>query len=73
MCVACRGLAKYNVGPFDPFFAKEVAQKRGGPSVNYRLKLKDVYERGWTKSHVTKFRYSGCFVAEMFRCDLPIH
>jgi hypothetical protein len=44
------------VGSFDPFFAKEVIQKRGGPSMNYRLKLKDVYERGWTESRLTKFR-----------------
>jgi hypothetical protein len=50
------GLPAYNVGPFDPFFAKEVAQKRGGLNMNYRLKLKDVYERGWNKSRVTKFR-----------------
>jgi hypothetical protein len=46
------------VGSFDPFLAKEVSQKRGGQNVYYRLKLKDVYERGWTKSRVTKFRYS---------------
>jgi hypothetical protein len=50
------GLPQYNVGSFDPFFAKEVTQKRGGQNVNYRLKLKDVYERGWTESRVTKFR-----------------
>ena len=52
------GLPQYKVGSFDPFFAKEVTQKRGGQNVNYRLKLKDVYERGWTESRVTKFRYS---------------
>jgi hypothetical protein len=50
------GLPQYKVGPFDPFLAKEVTQKRGGQNVNYRLKLKDVYERGWTESRVTKFR-----------------
>ncbi|KDR14116.1 hypothetical protein L798_11856, partial [Zootermopsis nevadensis] len=50
------GLPQYNVGSFDPFFAKEVTQKRGGRNMNYRLKLKDVYERGWTMSHVTNFR-----------------
>jgi hypothetical protein len=50
------GLPQYNVGSFDPFFAKEVTQKRGGQNVYYRLKLKDVYERGWTKSRFTKFR-----------------
>jgi len=50
------GLPQYKVGSFDPFFAKEVTQKRGGQNVNYRLKLKDVYERGWTESRVTKFR-----------------
>lgn len=50
------GLPQYNVGSFDPFFAKEVIQKRGGQSMYYRLKLKNVYERGWTESRVTKFR-----------------
>ncbi|KAJ4447901.1 hypothetical protein ANN_09910, partial [Periplaneta americana] len=50
------GLPQYNVGSFDPFFASEVNQKRGGPNMNYRLKLKNVYEMGWSKSHVTKFR-----------------
>lgn len=50
------GLPQYNIGSFDPFFAKEVSQKRGGTNMNYQLKLKNVYERGWTKSHVTKFR-----------------
>lgn len=50
------GLLQYNVGSFDPVFVKEVSQKRGGPNMNYQLKLKNVYERGWAKSHVTKFR-----------------
>jgi hypothetical protein len=50
------GLPQYKVGAFDPFFAKEVTQKRGGQNMNYRLKLKDVYERGWSESRVTKFR-----------------
>jgi hypothetical protein len=51
------GLPQYNVGSFDPFFIKEVSQKRGGTNMNYQLKLKNVYERGWSKSLVTKFRY----------------
>lgn len=50
------GLPEYGVLPFDPFFAKEVVQKRGGPNFNYKLRLKNVYERGWTQSRVTKFR-----------------
>jgi hypothetical protein len=52
------GFQQYNIGSFDPFFVKEVSQKRGGTNMNYQLKLKNVYERGWTKSRVTKFRYS---------------
>jgi hypothetical protein len=51
------GLQQYNIGSFDPFFIKEVSQKRGGTNMNYQLKLKNIYERGWTKSGVTKFRY----------------
>ncbi|KAJ9577459.1 hypothetical protein L9F63_005960 [Diploptera punctata] len=51
-----KGIEKYNIKPFDPFFAKEVSQKRGGSRMNYKLKLTNVMESGWTKSHVTNFR-----------------
>ncbi|KAF2899004.1 hypothetical protein ILUMI_07171 [Ignelater luminosus] len=50
------GLPQYGVAPFDPFYAKEVPQKMGGPNLNYRLLLKNVYESGWTVSQVTHFR-----------------
>ncbi|XP_046988713.1 uncharacterized protein LOC124594388 [Schistocerca americana] len=50
------GIPEYGVLPFDPFFAKEVVQKRGGPGASYKLRLRNVYERGWTRSNVTKFR-----------------
>ncbi|XP_039296012.1 uncharacterized protein LOC111048655 [Nilaparvata lugens] len=52
------GLPELNIAPFDPFFAKEVIQKRGGRNLNYKLKLTDVFERGWTVSEVTKFKYN---------------
>lgn len=50
------GVPELNIKPFDPFFAEEVVQTRGGPYVNYRLKLKNVYERGWTVSKVYDFK-----------------
>lgn len=51
-----KGLPELNIPPFDPFYAKEVVQNRGGSNFNYRLVLKNVYERGWTDSMVTKFK-----------------
>uniref|UniRef100_T1HEQ9 Uncharacterized protein n=1 Tax=Rhodnius prolixus TaxID=13249 RepID=T1HEQ9_RHOPR len=50
------GIPELNIGSFDPFFAKEVTQTRGGNNLNYKLKLRNVYERGWTQSSVTKFK-----------------
>ncbi|BES97639.1 Haemolymph juvenile hormone Hypothetical protein protein (JHBP) [Nesidiocoris tenuis] len=50
------GIPAFNITPFDPFFAREVVQTRGGDSLSYTLKLKNVYERGWTDSIITKFR-----------------
>ncbi|KAL0281491.1 UNVERIFIED_CONTAM: hypothetical protein PYX00_002464 [Menopon gallinae] len=50
------GVPELNVGPFDPFFAEEIVQERGGQSFRYRLTLRNVYERGWTHSEVTDFR-----------------
>ncbi|XP_076172453.1 juvenile hormone binding protein 16 [Ptiloglossa arizonensis] len=49
------GLAKYNVSPFDPFFAKEVTVTRGMPNFGFTLTLRNVTESGWTASKVTKF------------------
>ncbi|XP_029044780.2 uncharacterized protein LOC114876950 [Osmia bicornis bicornis] len=49
------GLSKYNVLPFDPFFAKEVSVTRGMPSFGFTITLKNVTESGWTASKVTKF------------------
>lgn len=49
------GVPELNVGPLDPFFAEEVVQQRGGPSLWYRLTLRNVYERGWSLSEVTDF------------------
>ncbi|XP_053972533.1 uncharacterized protein LOC128873185 [Hylaeus volcanicus] len=49
------GLAKYNVAPFDPFFAREVSVTRGMPNFGFTLTLRNVTETGWTASKVTKF------------------
>lgn len=49
------GLDKYNVAPFDPFFAKEVSVSRGMPNFGFTLTLKNVTESGWSASKVTKF------------------
>ncbi|XP_014210393.1 uncharacterized protein LOC106640772 [Copidosoma floridanum] len=49
------GLQKYNVEPFDPFFAKEVTVKRGLPNLGFTICLRNVTESGWTASKVTKF------------------
>lgn len=50
------GLKEFDVAPFDPFFAREVLQVRGGQLFNYKLKLKNVMESGWTISQVTRFK-----------------
>ncbi|XP_029169783.1 uncharacterized protein LOC114939597 [Nylanderia fulva] len=49
------GLPKYNVLPFDPFFAKEITAKRGVPNFGFTLTLRNVTETGWSISKVTKF------------------
>jgi hypothetical protein len=78
-CIApVSGLRQYNIGSLDPFFIKEVSQKRGGTNMNFQLKLKNVYERGWNKSRVTKFRYgaparpSGVKVTELHLIPNPV-
>lgn len=50
------GVPEFNIPSFDPFFAEEVVQRRGGQRINYSLKLKNVYESGWTLSKVTRFK-----------------
>lgn len=49
------GLPKYNVLPFDPFFAKEIIATRGVPNFGFTLTLRNVTETGWAISKVTKF------------------
>lgn len=49
------GLPKYNVLPFDPFFAKEITAARGVPNFGFILTLRNVTETGWAISKVTKF------------------
>ncbi|XP_072763890.1 uncharacterized protein Jhbp16 [Anoplolepis gracilipes] len=49
------GLPKYNVLPFDPFFAKEITATRGVPNFGFTLTLRNVTETGWSTSKVTKF------------------
>lgn len=49
------GLSKYNVFPFDPFFAKEITATRGVPNFGFTLTLRNVTETGWSSSKVTKF------------------
>ncbi|GLV39158.1 uncharacterized protein CBL_06209 [Carabus blaptoides fortunei] len=50
------GVPEYSILPFDPFYAAEVPQVRGGRNFNYKLKLLNVTESGWTISQVTRFR-----------------
>ncbi|XP_024085689.1 uncharacterized protein LOC106664379, partial [Cimex lectularius] len=50
------GIPQLNLPPFDPFFAKQIIQSRGSNNLNYKLTLRNVYERGWTDSIVTKFK-----------------
>ncbi|XP_052747383.1 uncharacterized protein LOC112043310 isoform X2 [Bicyclus anynana] len=49
-------IPEMGVAPFDPHFAKEVKQVRSILGMGYTLYLKDVYERGWSQSTVTKFK-----------------
>ncbi|KAK6633513.1 hypothetical protein RUM44_004120 [Polyplax serrata] len=50
------GVPEFDIPPFDPFFAEEIIQMRGSQSLNYKLTLRNVYESGWTKSHVYRFK-----------------
>lgn len=49
------GLPKYNIAPFDPFFAEEVSASRGLPGLGFTIVLRNVTESGWSSSKVTKF------------------
>ena len=49
------GISKYNIAPFDPFFAKEVQVRRGLPNFGFTVTLRNVTESGWSASKVTKF------------------
>lgn len=49
------GLPKYNVAPFDPFYAEEVSVRRGLPNAGFKLTLRNITESGWSSSKVTKF------------------
>ncbi|XP_058803120.1 uncharacterized protein LOC131671028 [Phymastichus coffea] len=49
------GLPKYNVEPFDPFYAKEISTRRGLPMLGFTITLRNVTESGWSSSKVTKF------------------
>ncbi|CAH0722879.1 unnamed protein product, partial [Brenthis ino] len=51
-----RGIPDMGVAPFDPHFAKEVKQIRSIFGMGYRLTLRDVFERGWSQSTVTKYK-----------------
>ncbi|XP_045761244.1 uncharacterized protein LOC123864670 [Maniola jurtina] len=51
-----KGIPEMGVAPFDPHFAKEVKQVRALFGMGYTLTLKDVFERGWSQSTVTKFK-----------------
>ncbi|KAL4705655.1 hypothetical protein ACJJTC_011217 [Scirpophaga incertulas] len=50
------GIPDLGVAPFDPHFAKQVMQTRSLGGMKYDLILRNVYERGWTKSTVTKYK-----------------
>lgn len=50
------GIPDMGVAPFDPHFAKEIKQARAINGIGYTLTLTDVFERGWTKSTVTKYK-----------------
>lgn len=49
------GIPKYNLPPFDPFFAREITAKRGMPNFGFTLTLRNITESGWAISKVTKF------------------
>lgn len=51
------GIPQMGIEPFDPFFAREVIQtRRIDPMFNYKLRLMNVTETGWTQSQVTRFK-----------------
>ncbi|KAM3958278.1 uncharacterized protein ACR2FA_007725 [Aphomia sociella] len=50
------GIPEMGVAPFDPHFAKEVKQSRNIAGIGFTITLRDVYERGWTQSFITKYK-----------------
>lgn len=50
------GIPSMGVAPFDPHFAEEVLQTRSVGGLGYKLTLRNVYERGWSQSTVTKYK-----------------
>lgn len=50
------GVPEFNIPSFDPFYAKEVVQKRGGSALNYKLTLRNIFESGWTNSYIYSFK-----------------
>ncbi|KPJ17761.1 hypothetical protein RR48_06567 [Papilio machaon] len=50
------GIPAMGVAPFDPHFAEEVRQTRSVGGLGYKLTLRNVYERGWSQSTVTKYK-----------------
>ncbi|KAJ0181372.1 hypothetical protein K1T71_003457 [Dendrolimus kikuchii] len=50
------GIPEMGVAPFDPHHANEIKQSRSIFGVGYKLTLKDVYEIGWSRSIVTKYK-----------------
>lgn len=55
--ILCAGVPEWRIPPFDPFFSPEVVQNTGIPMFNYKLRLLNVTESGWTASQVTSFRW----------------
>ncbi|KAL0803405.1 hypothetical protein ABMA28_017358 [Loxostege sticticalis] len=50
------GIPELGVAPFDPHFARQVKQTRALAGLGFTLTLRDVSERGWTTSTVTKYK-----------------
>ncbi|XP_028174816.1 circadian clock-controlled protein [Ostrinia furnacalis] len=50
------GIPEMGVAPFDPHFAREVKQTRTISGMGFTLTLRDVYEKGWITSTVTKYK-----------------
>lgn len=49
------GVPKYNIAPFDPFYAEEITTRRGLRNLGFVITLRNVSETGWSSSTVTEF------------------